>query len=98
MVCQGKAQAKRLINQPLMQPFGLGLLFFRRTFHGQTRAFKLNIQIFLTETGQRKGDAIVVIVAFFDVVRRKRLLLGGALQGVSQFVKTNPLTQQGDKS
>ncbi|MDF2527388.1 MAG: hypothetical protein K0S17_2473 [Enterobacter mori] len=29
MVCQGKAQAKRLINQPLMQPFGLGLLFFR---------------------------------------------------------------------
>jgi hypothetical protein len=98
MVCQGKAQAKRLINQPLMQPFGLGLLFFRRPFHGQTRTFKLNIQIFLTETGQRQGDAIVVIVAFFDVVRRKRLLLSGALQGVSQFVKTNPLTQQGDKS
>jgi hypothetical protein len=64
MVCQGKAQAKRLINQPLMQPFGLGLLFFRRPFHGQTRTFKLNIQIFLTETGQRQRDAIVVIVAF----------------------------------
>jgi hypothetical protein len=73
-------------------------LFLRRTFHGQARAFKLNIQIFLTETGQRKGNAIVVIVAFFDVIRRKRLLLSGGLQGVSQFVKTNPLTQQGDKS
>ena len=95
MVCQGKAQAKRLINQPLMQAFGLGLLFFRRTFHGQASAFKLDVQIVLAETGKRKGDAIVVIVAFFDVVRRKRLLLGGALQGVSQSVKTNPLTQQG---
>jgi hypothetical protein len=34
-----------------MQPFGLGLLFFRRPFHGQTRAFKLDIQIVLAETG-----------------------------------------------
>ena len=93
MVCQGKAQAKRLINQPLMKPFGLGLLFLRRTFHGQTRAFELNIQILLTEAGQRQGDAIVVIVAFFDIVRRKRLLLSGVLQGISQFVKTNPLTK-----
>ena len=95
MVSQSKAQAKRLINQALVQPFGLGFLFFRRTFHGQARAFELNIQIVLAEPGQRKGDAIVVVIAFFDVVRRKRLLLGGALQGISQFVKTNPLTQQG---
>ena len=94
MVCQGKAQAKRLINQPLMQPLSLGLLFFRRPFHGQTGTFKLDVQILLAETGQRKGDAIVVIVTFFNVIRRKRLVLSRALQGVSQFVKTNPLTQQ----
>jgi hypothetical protein len=73
-------------------------LFFRRPFHGQARTVELNIQLFLTEPGQRQRDAIVVIIAFFDVVRRKCLLLGGALQGVSQFVKTNPLTQKGDKS
>jgi hypothetical protein len=98
MVGQGKAQAKRLSHQPLMQPFGFGLLFFRRPFYAQAGAFKLDIQVFLTEASQRQRDAIVVIIALFDVVRRKCLLLGGALQGVSQFVKTNPLTQQGDKS
>lgn len=64
MICQGKAQAKRLSHQPLMQPFGLGFLFFRRPFHGQTRAFELDIQIVLAEPGQRQRDAIVVIVAF----------------------------------
>jgi hypothetical protein len=34
-----------------MQPFGLFFRLLRRTFHGQARAFQLNIQIFLAETG-----------------------------------------------
>jgi hypothetical protein len=38
-------------------------LFFRRPFYGQTRTFKLDIQVFLTEASQRR-DAIVVIIAF----------------------------------
>lgn len=95
MVGQGKAQAKRLSHQALMQPLGLGLWFFRRPFHRQARAFELDIEILLTESGQRQRDAVVVVIAFFDVVRRKTLLFSRALQGVSQFVKTNPLTQQG---
>jgi hypothetical protein len=40
----------------------------------------------------------VVIVAFFDVIGREALAFTGGLQGVGQFVKTDPLTQQGDKS
>jgi ABC-type molybdate transport system permease subunit len=63
MVCQGKAQAKRLSNQPLMQPFGRSLVF-PASLYGQTRTFKLDIQVFLTEAGQRQRDAIVVIIAF----------------------------------
>ncbi len=47
------------------------------------------------ETGQRKGNAVVVIVAFFDVIGREALAFTGGLQGAGQFVKTDPLTQQG---
>lgn len=47
-----------------VQPCGLFFRLLRRAFHHQTGAFQLNIQIFLTETGQRKGNAVVVIVAF----------------------------------
>jgi hypothetical protein len=68
-VCQRKAQAERLYYQPLMQPFRLVGRFFRRAFNGQAAMFQLNIQFFLAETGQRKGDAVVVIVAFFNVVK-----------------------------
>ena len=66
----------------------------RRAFHHQTGAFQLNIQIFLTETGQRKGNAVVVIVAF-RCYRAEALAFTGGLQGAGQFVKTDPLTQQG---
>ena len=82
----------------LVQPCGLFFRLLRRAFHHQTGAFQLNIQIFLTETGQRKGNAVVVIVAFFDVIGREALAFTGGLQGAGQFVKTDPLTQQGDKS
>ncbi|STU86484.1 Uncharacterised protein [Klebsiella pneumoniae] len=93
-----KAQAEGLAHQPLVQPCGLFFRLLRRAFHHQTGAFQLNIQIFLTETGQRKGNAVVVIVAFFDVIGREALAFTGGLQGAGQFVKTDPLTQQGDKS
>ncbi|MNY32661.1 hypothetical protein D3C86_1668900 [compost metagenome] len=94
MVGQGKAQAKWLSDQALMQPLCLGLRFFWRAFYSKARTFELDIEILLTEPGQRQRDAIVVVIAFFDVVRRKTLLFSGALQSVSQFVKANPLTQQ----
>ena len=89
-----EAQAKCLVNQPLVQPFGLFFRLLRRAFYRQARAFKLDIQIFLTETGQRKGNAIVVIVTFFNVIRREALAFTGGLQRVGQFVKTDPLTQK----
>ena len=95
VVGEGEAQAEGLAHQPLVQPCGLFFRLLRRAFHHQTGAFQLNIQIFLTETGQRKGNAVVVIVAFFDVIGREALAFTGGLQGAGQFVKTNPLTQQG---
>lgn len=98
VVGEGEAQAEGLAHQPLVQPCGLFFRLLRRAFHHQTGAFQLNIQIFLTETGQRKGNAVVVIVAFFDVIGREALAFTGGLQGAGQFVKTDPLTQQGDKS
>ncbi len=73
-----EAQAKRLVNQPLP----LRSLFFRllrRAFYRQARAFKLDIQIFLTETGQRKGNAIVVVKSLFRCYRAGKLWLSPAV-------------------
>lgn len=97
VVGEGEAQAEGWLTN-LVQPCGLFFRLLRRAFHHQTGAFQLNIQIFLTETGQRKSNAVVVIVAFFDVIGREALAFTGGLQGAGQFVKTDPLTQQGDKS
>ena len=95
MLSQRKAQAKRLDNQPLMQPGWLFFRFDRRAFYAQAGAFQLNLQVFLAEPRQRKGDAVMVIVAFLDVIRREPLTFISGLQGICQFVKTDPLTQQG---
>lgn len=92
---QRKAQGKGLDHQTLMEPFRFVGRFFRRAFNGQPTIFQLNIQLLLAETGQRKGNAVVVIVALFDVIGRERLLIDiGGLQSVCQFVEANPLTQK----
>ena len=63
VVGEGEAQAEGGSPTPGAAMWSLFRLL-RRAFHHQTGAFQLNIQIFLTETGQRKGNAVVVIVAF----------------------------------
>lgn len=47
-------------------------LFFRRrrfTADGQPRPFHFDIQFTLPETGQRQRNAVVIVIAFLDVVR-----------------------------
>ena len=77
-----------------MQPVDLFFRFNRGAFHAQAGAFQLDIEIFLAETGQRQRDAIMVIVTFFDVVRREALAFTAGLQRASQFIEADPLTQQ----
>ncbi|MNC72919.1 hypothetical protein D3C75_1240390 [compost metagenome] len=75
MLSQREGQCELFAHQPLMQIFHL---FFRRcrlTAHDQAWAFDFNIQFALFEAGQRQRNAVVVIVAFLDVVWREPLRL-----------------------
>lgn len=69
MLRQGEGQLELFAHQALMQVFDL---FFRRrrfTADGQPRPFHFDIQFALPETGQRQRNAVVIVIAFLDVVR-----------------------------